>query len=137
MWFFSCWANRQGHCCGQTHVLAVYFGTGIGAAYMADGDIFRGGGWGLELGHMPTHGEGRSLPGLRRDCLEVYASGRTLDAFAEEERFPVAGIFTAAKSRPGLKRKLDDLVRDQASPSRPRSRCCRPGSSCWVAASSA
>ncbi len=104
----------KGIAAGQTHVLAVYFGTGIGAAYMADGEIFRGGGWALELGHMPTHGEGRSLPGLRRDCLEVYASGRTLDAFAENERLRVADIFTAAKSRPGLKRKLDDLVRDEA-----------------------
>lgn len=105
---------RRGIAAGETHVLGIYFGTGIGAAYLADGTMFRGGGWALELGHVPVHGEGRSLPGLRPDCLEVYASGRTLASFAEVQRLPVGELFSAAPSRPGLQRQLDGLVRDQA-----------------------
>jgi allose kinase len=103
---------RNGVAVGETHVLAVYFGTGIGAAYLADGSIFRGGGWAMELGHAPVHGQGRSLPGLRADSLEVYASGRTLSALAQAHGLPVGSLFSAAG--PDLRAALDALVRDQA-----------------------
>jgi allose kinase len=103
---------RSGVAVGETHVLAVYFGTGIGAAYLADGRIFRGGGWAMELGHAPVHGQGRSLPGLKPDSLEVYASGRTLSALAQEHRVSVESLFSAAG--PDLRGALDTLVRDQA-----------------------
>lgn len=105
---------RAGSVKGEDHVLAIYLGTGIGAAYVGDGQVFRGGGWALELGHMPVHGLGRTLPGLQPDRLEVYASGRTLSALAARHEVQVAGLFTAATHRPALQVDLDAVVRDQA-----------------------
>ncbi len=98
----------------EAHVLAVYFGTGIGAAYLGDGEIFRGGGWALEIGHIPMHGLGRTLPGIGRDRAEVYASGRSLQAVATKHNLEVASVFTARYSNPKLSNELRAIVRDQA-----------------------
>ena len=98
----------------KSDVLAVYFGTGIGAAYLGDGTIFRGGGWALEIGHMPMHGYGQSLPGIRRDRAEVYASGRTLSSLADRHMIEVGQIFSAAKSNRKLANDLSPFIRDQA-----------------------
>jgi allose kinase len=99
---------------GESHVLAIYFGTGIGAAYLAEGTIFRGGGWALEIGHMPMHGTGRSLPGIERDRAEVYASGRTLSDLAERRAVEVGNLFTAARTDRQLAEELALIIRDQA-----------------------
>jgi predicted NBD/HSP70 family sugar kinase len=99
---------------GCDAVLGVFFGTGIGAAFMQDGRPFRGAGWALEIGHIPFRGEGRTLEGLRQDCLEVYASGRVLEAIATRHAEPVAGVFEAALHKADLARELDIFVRDQA-----------------------
>ena len=106
--------SHAGSVRGERHVLAVYFGTGIGAAYLGDGAIFRGAGWALEIGHMPMHGLGRDLPGLRTDCAEVYASGRTLSAIAERHQVDVATLFAVAAADSGLRDELTAVVRDQA-----------------------
>jgi allose kinase len=98
----------------ETHVLAVYFGTGIGAAYLGEDTIFRGGGWALEIGHIPMHGLGRTLPGIGCDRAEVYASGRTLAAIAAKHNVDVARVFTARKRNQDLSRELRAIVRDQA-----------------------
>lgn len=103
---------RAGAVKGESHVLAVYVGTGIGAAYMGEGTVFRGGGWALEIGHMPMHGLGRTLPGIEPDRVEVYASGRALEALAAAHAVPVAELFTA--EAPGLQAALAGVVRDQA-----------------------
>lgn len=99
---------------GECHVLAVYFGTGIGAAYLSDGTIFRGGGWALEIGHMPMHGLGQTLPGIERDRAEVYASGRTLSDVALRKTVEVGDLFTAARRDPELAAALRPIIRDQA-----------------------
>ena len=106
--------RRAGSVVGEDHILAVYFGTGIGAAYLGDGRVFRGGGWALELGHMPLHGRGQTLPGLEPDRLEVYASGRTLSALAARHHIAVERLFVVARHSPALQTQLDDVVRDQA-----------------------
>jgi allose kinase len=98
----------------EAHVLAVYFGTGIGAAYLGEGAIFRGGGWALEIGHIPMHGLGRTLPGIGPDRAEVYASGRTLEAVAAKHDVDVAHVFKARDSNPILSNELRAIVRDQA-----------------------
>jgi hypothetical protein len=41
------------HAVTARHVLGIFVGTGIGAAYLADGEIFRGSGWALQLGWPP------------------------------------------------------------------------------------
>jgi len=106
--------HRAGAVQGENHVLAVYIGTGIGAAYLGEGVIFRGGGWALEIGHMPMHGLGRSLPGLTRDSLETYASGRTLVELAGRHGVAVNHIFSAGRTDPALRAALADILRDQA-----------------------
>ncbi|MBV9705171.1 MAG: ROK family protein [Methylobacteriaceae bacterium] len=105
---------RAGAAAGKAHVLGVYFGTGIGAAYVGDNGVFRGGGWALEIGHMPIEGGRRALPGLLAHRLEVYASGRTLSALAEKRAIPVAELFRAAPADPALDRALRKVVRIQA-----------------------
>jgi allose kinase len=105
---------RAGAAIGESHVLGVYLGTGIGAAYRGESRIFRGGGWALEIGHMPVHGRGETLPGLLPDRLEVYASGRKLEALGNQYAIPVSAIFSASHGIAELQTKLMNLVRDQA-----------------------
>ena len=81
---------------GAERVLGVFFGTGVGAAYLEGGRPFRGAGWALELGHIPFRGEGRRLEGMRPDSLETYVSGRALQAIADRHRLPVESVFAAA-----------------------------------------
>jgi allose kinase len=85
---------------GCDFVLGVFFGTGVGGAFVQNGLPFRGAGWALEIGHMPLRAEGRKLPGLRTDCLETYASGRVLTDIATRHQQPVASVFTAAETSP-------------------------------------
>ncbi|MEJ5998576.1 ROK family protein [Corynebacterium sp. H130] len=60
-------------------------GTGIGAALMHDGEIYRGAfGTAPELGHLPVVPGGRPCPCGKRGCLERYCSGTALAATAQE-----------------------------------------------------
>jgi predicted NBD/HSP70 family sugar kinase len=104
----------EGTARGGDHVLGVFFGTGIGASYMQDGKPFRGGGWALEIGSMPFRGDGRIVPGRRADCLEAYASGRTLQDIADREGEAVGSLFHAARRKPSLADELATFVRYQA-----------------------
>ncbi|WKL33090.1 ROK family protein [Sinorhizobium meliloti] len=64
--------SASGAIANECEVLAVYFGTGIGAAYLGENGIFRGGGWALEIGHMPVLEPGdrqESPSGSRRTPL--------------------------------------------------------------------
>lgn len=99
---------------GCGHVLGIYFGTGIGAAFIHDGKPFRGSGWSLEIGLMPFMTEGRKLEGLREDCLEAYASGRALQLIADRFNTPIGDIFLTAESNPVLKEELQRFVLYQA-----------------------
>ncbi len=65
------------------NVLGLFFGTGVGAAFLQDGRPFRGAGWALEIGHIPFKGEGHQCEGVRSDCLESYISGRALQMIAD------------------------------------------------------
>lgn len=97
---------------GERDVLAIYFGTGIGAAYLGEGGIFRGGGWALEIGHMPVlEPEGRHEP-VRR--VEAYASGVTLVELASAHGMAVKDLFLAARPSTQLRKALDDVIWHQA-----------------------
>ncbi|WP_287075667.1 ROK family protein [Mesorhizobium sp.] len=95
----------------QREVLAVYLGTGIGAAYLGKDGIFRGGGWALEIGHMPIYRPGEGEPPNR---VETYASGATLVELATDYEIPVADLFSAAGQPPSLSKSLDQIVWQQA-----------------------
>jgi allose kinase len=106
--------SRAGIVAGEQHVLGVFIGTGIGAAYLSEKSIFRGGGWALEIGHMPVRGKGGSLAGVLPNRLEIYASGRTLAAIAERNGIAIAALFTASQSNTRLRRELTHVICSQA-----------------------
>lgn len=64
---------------GQTHVICITVGTGIGGGLVFDGKLFRGR-WGMaaELGHMQVVPGGRPCGCGNDGCWEQYASGNAL-----------------------------------------------------------
>ena len=104
-----------GGCKGAPSVLGIFFGTGVGAAYLEDGRPFRGSGWALEIGHMPFRGSRRWLGEERPDCLEAYISGKVLERIAKAHRVAIADVFTAAKTISALAEDIADFIRNQAS----------------------
>ncbi|WP_278314873.1 ROK family protein [Lolliginicoccus levis] len=74
------WAEyRFGAGMGGENVVTLAIGTGIGAALLMDGEIFRGShGVAPELGHLQVVPDGRACPCGKRGCLERYCSGTGL-----------------------------------------------------------
>jgi glucokinase len=70
---------------GVASFVCVTVGTGIGAALVLDGRLYRGAtGAAGEIGHVPVP-EGRTVCGCgRRGCLETVASGRAIALRARE-----------------------------------------------------
>lgn len=67
------------------NVVIVAIGTGIGAALLVDGQMYRGSnGVAPELGHLPLVPGGRECPCGKRGCFERYCSGTALAATAVE-----------------------------------------------------
>jgi predicted NBD/HSP70 family sugar kinase len=106
--------HRAGAGVGVKNLLGLFFGTGVGAAFLQDGVPFRGGGFALEIGNMPFKGEGRELAGMRTDCLEAYVSGRVLRDIAARHCVPIEEVFLRVDAAGGLKADIDAFVRDQA-----------------------
>lgn len=97
---------------GHDLVLGVYFGTGVGGAFIDQGQLM-GGIYRMQLGHMPLRGEGRIGTGGAIDCVEAYASGLVLQSLATNYGVPVNGLFvTEPPAR--LKEALRTFVHDQA-----------------------
>lgn len=77
--------SRFGAGRGQTHVVCITVGTGIGGGLVFDGKLYRGRwGMGAELGHMQVVPEGRLCGCGNLGCWEQYASGNALVADARE-----------------------------------------------------
>src|SRR5665213_3797879 len=80
------WAEtRFGAARGQSNVVAVILGTGIGGGIVLEGRLFRGG-YGIagEPGHMRVVPDGRVCGCGNRGCWEQYASGNGLVRAAKE-----------------------------------------------------
>jgi len=99
---------------GVNSVLGLFFGTGVGAAFIEGGRPFRGAGWALEIGHMPFKGEGRRFEGMRTDSLESYVSGRALQEIAGRHAVPIESVFVDAAGNAELGRETFAFLRDQA-----------------------
>ncbi|MEU8249407.1 ROK family glucokinase [Nonomuraea sp. NPDC048916] len=70
---------------GQSHVVCVTLGTGIGGGLVFDGNLYRGRwGMGAELGHMQVQPGGRPCGCGQKGCWEQYASGNALVIEARE-----------------------------------------------------
>jgi allose kinase len=104
-----------GGCKGVASVLGLFFGTGVGAAYLEHGRAFRGAGWALEIGHMPYTGARRWLGSDRGECLEAYVSGKVLEQIASEHGVAIEEVFTAAGTNFKLAEDVHDFVRNQAN----------------------
>ncbi|MDD7968157.1 ROK family protein [Actinomycetospora lemnae] len=77
--------HRVGAAAGASVAVLVALGTGIGAALLVDGAVFRGAyGVAPELGHLTVVRGGRPCPCGKRGCLERYCSGTALGRAAEE-----------------------------------------------------
>ncbi|CAM2968591.1 ROK family protein [Prescottella defluvii] len=76
----AAWAEcRFGAAAGGRNVVIVAIGTGIGAALLIDGRLYRGSfGVAPELGHMQVVPEGRACACGKRGCWERYCSGTAL-----------------------------------------------------------
>ncbi len=82
----SAWAeSRFGAARGYSEVMLVAVGTGIGAAIIINGQLYRGR-WGIagEPGHMRVMPDGRLCGCGNRGCWEQYCSGSALVAEARE-----------------------------------------------------
>ncbi len=76
----AAWAEyRFGAAADGRNVVMIAIGTGIGAALLIDGRIYRGSfGIAPELGHIQVVPDGRACPCGKRGCWERYCSGTAL-----------------------------------------------------------
>jgi allose kinase len=106
---------RAGSAQGSTSTLGVFFGTGVGAAWLHGTSVHRGSsGAGLELGHIPMRGDGAVCVCGNTDCLEAYACGHTLRQLAQEHGLEVSRLFAERHQHPALDARLHTFTRDQA-----------------------
>ena len=106
------WAEtRFGAARGQSNVVAVILGTGIGGGIVLEGKLFRGG-YGIagEPGHMRVVPDGRVCGCGNRGCWEQYASGYALVRAAKE----MASI--TPRSVPFLLAAVDGRIGDITGP---------------------
>ncbi|MDF0504636.1 ROK family protein [Burkholderia cenocepacia] len=105
---------RAGAAQHADHILGIFFGTGIGAAFIEGGKPFRGAGWALEIGLMPCTADVQLGDDTQPDCLETHASGRALKAIADRFAVPIETAFARPDSDPALREALMQFVRHQA-----------------------
>ncbi|WP_131104233.1 ROK family protein [Ornithinimicrobium sufpigmenti] len=82
----AAWAeHRFGAGRGETHLLLLTLGTGIGGAVLTEGRLQRGRhGLAGELGHVQVVPDGRPCPCGNRGCWEQYVSGTVLRRDGQE-----------------------------------------------------
>lgn len=104
---------RNGAAKNSIAVFGIYFGTGIGTAYLRDGNPFQRGASTLQAGHIPVTNQGKLCPCGNTDCVEAYASGHTLKELASEHNVPIEQLF-AVTDNAKLISALDIFVTYQA-----------------------
>ena len=83
----NCAALAEAHIVGESQLVMLTLGTGVGGGVVIDGRTFRGAhGLGAELGHIAINPDGPPCPGNcpNRGCLEAYCSGQALERDATE-----------------------------------------------------
>ncbi len=99
---------------GVDDLLGVYFGTGVGGAWLQGGWPRRGHPVSLEIGHIPVRAEGRRCVCGNTDCLEAYACGHVLERLSADAAIPLSDLFARRSESPALDARLGEFVRDQA-----------------------
>jgi len=85
--------HRCGVARGVDSAFGVYFGTGIGSAWLQGGNPFVPRSACQQAGHIPVGTEGLVCRCGKRDCIEAYASGHTLEALSREHGVPIPELF--------------------------------------------
>jgi len=85
--------HRNGVARDVDSVFGVYFGTGIGSAWLQGGDPFVPRSACQQAGHIPVGTEGRACRCGKRDCIEAYTSGHTLEALSRTHGVPIGQLF--------------------------------------------
>ena len=89
---------RIGASQGYAHSVMITLGTGIGGGLILNGEIFRGGAFAGEIGHIIVDVGGPLCTCGQNGCWETFASGRRLDQMARDiaARQPHGAIATLA-----------------------------------------
>tara|TARA_B100000497_G_scaffold128009_1_gene172493 strand:+ start:5757 stop:6713 length:957 start_codon:yes stop_codon:yes gene_type:complete len=100
----------QGAAKYQNDVAGLFIGTGIGASYLNSGQPFRGGGWALEIGHIPIFPilKGKKLN--QAETLEDLCSGSQLVKIANKYEVEIGKLFTQINCSNDLTNDLDYLI---------------------------
>ncbi len=103
----AAWSEyRFGSAQGSDNWVLLAIGTGIGAALIVDGEIYRGAyGTAPEFGHLRVVPNGRPCPCGKTGCLERYCSGTALVDTARE--LADTGTFTNSALLDVLRREPD------------------------------
>src|SRR5205823_1787371 len=97
---------------GVDDLIVVLVGTNIGAGIVMAGKLYEGAsGSAGDLGHVQVMPNGRLCSCGQRGCLEAYAGGQNLAAWARDDlRIAMAAARAAGERYPAVGRKLIDLV---------------------------
>lgn len=109
----SAWGERAvGAGRGIDDLIVVLAGATLGAGIVMRGKIHEGAtGAAGELGHVMVAPNGRQCSCGQRGCLEAYAGGQSLAAWARDDlRIALAAARAAGQRYPAAGRKLLDLV---------------------------
>lgn len=108
----AAWAEyRYGAGQGESHLVCLTVGTGIGAGILVDGQLYRGR-WGIagEPGHVWAVADGIACGCGNNGCLEQYASGTALVRYAKAKGLDADGPQITAAARTGDQRAVDAFV---------------------------
>jgi glucokinase len=106
----AAWAEwRFGAARGESHVMMVTLGTGIGGGLVVDGEVQRGRfGMAGEYGHMQVVPEGQRCECGNRGCWEQYASGNAL--VREARSLVLAASPIAADLQARVNGQIEDIT---------------------------
>jgi glucokinase len=109
----AAWGERSaGAGRGVDDLLVVLVGTGVGAGLILGGKLLEGASnVAGELGHVLAHPGGRLCGCGQRGCLEAYAGGHNLAAWARDDlRIAMAAMRAAGQRHPAVGRKLLEIA---------------------------
>src|SRR5437763_7134645 len=109
----AAWGERAaGAGRGVDDLIVVLVGSGVGAGIILGGKLHEGhSGVSGELGHILVHPGGRQCGCGQRGCLEAYAGGHNLAAWARDDlRIALATARASGQRHPAIGRKLLEIV---------------------------
>jgi glucokinase len=109
----AAWGERAaGAGRGVDDLVVVLVGSGVGAGIILGGKLQEGAsGVGGEFGHVVVHPGGRSCGCGQRGCLEAYAGGHNLAAWARDDlRIALAAARASGQHYPAAGRRLLEIV---------------------------